>query len=126
MIDAARVYDLENRLVALAAATCRITAELPSERVAGHIAAQLTRCSTSPAANYAEARGAESRRDFVHKMKLCLKELRETMTWLKLLRSLEMAQAEAVDEAVAETDELIAIFVTSIATARRNDKRKGA
>lgn len=125
MIDAERVYDLEDRLVGLAAATCRIAAELPSNRIAGHIAAQLTRCSTSPAANYAEARGAESRRDFVHKMKVCLKELRESMTWLKLLRLLEFAQREAVEEAIAETDELIAIFVTSIATARRNDKRRG-
>jgi four helix bundle protein len=123
VIDAARVYDLEDRLVALAAVTCRITAELPSERVAGHIAAQLTRCCTSPAANYAEARGAESRRDFVHKMKVCLKELRETMAWLKLLRMLEIMQPEAVEEAITETDELIAIFVTSIATARRNAKR---
>jgi four helix bundle protein len=126
MIDAARVYDLEDRLVALAAVTCRIAAELPSDRVAGHIAVQLTRCCTSPAANYAEARGAESRRDFVHKMKVCLKELRETMTWLKLLRALGMAQPEAVEEAVSETDELIAIFVTSIATARRNDRRRGS
>ncbi|UCC85407.1 MAG: four helix bundle protein [Gemmatimonadota bacterium] len=125
-MDAARVYDLEDRLVALAAATCRIAAELPSDRVAGHIATQLTRCCTSPAANYAEARGAESRRDFVHKMKVCLKELRETMTWLKLLRMLEIGQPEATEEAIGETDELIAIFVTSIATARRNDKRRGS
>jgi four helix bundle protein len=97
--DAERAYDLEDRLVALVGVTCRIVTELPPDRVAGHIAGQLTRCSTSPAANYAEARGAESRRDFVHKMKVCL--------------------------TIAETDELIAIFVTSIATARRNTKRKG-
>jgi four helix bundle protein len=126
MIDAARVYDLEDRLVALAAATCRIAAQLPSDRVAGHIAVQLTRCCTSPAANYAEARGAESRRDFVHKMKVCLKELRETMTWLKLLRMLEIPEPAAVQEAIAETDELIAMFVTSVATARRNDKGRGS
>ncbi len=104
---------------------CRIVAELPTERVAGHIAGQLTRCCTSPAANYAEARGAESRRDFVHKMKVCLKELRETMAWLKLLRALEIPGPGAVEEATAETDELIAIFVTSIATARRKDTRPG-
>jgi four helix bundle protein len=123
--DAERAYDLEDRLVALVGVTCRIVTELPPDRVAGHIAGQLTRCSTSPAANYAEARGAESRRDFVHKMKVCLKELRETMVWLKLLRTLEIRGPAAVEEAIAETDELIAIFVTGIATARRNTKRKG-
>jgi four helix bundle protein len=126
MADAERAYDLEDRLVALAGVTCRIVTELPpDDRVAGHIAGQLTRCSTSPAANYAEARGAESRRDFVHKMKVCLKELRETMVWLKLLRTLEIRGPAAVEEAIDETDELIAIFVTSIATARRNTKPKG-
>lgn len=81
------------------------------------------RCGTAPAANYAEARGAESRRDFVHKLKVCLKELRETHVWLKTLSELGMGKGNAVQAAISETDELIAIFVTSVATARRNEGR---
>jgi four helix bundle protein len=118
--------ELEDRLVALGARNCRLAAGLPSSDIGRHVAAQLTRCSTSPAANYAEARCSESRRDFIHKMKICLKELRETMVWLKLLVTLEIADSSAVQEANQETDELIAIFVTSIATARRNAKRSRA
>jgi four helix bundle protein len=59
-------------------------------------------------------------------MKVCLKELRETMTWLKLLRMLDVMQPETLEPAIGETDELIAVFVTSIATARRSAKRGGA
>jgi four helix bundle protein len=123
--ETTRAFDLEDRLVDLAASTCRIATDLPSGGMAAHISGQLIRCGTAPAANYAEARTSESRRDFVHKMKVCLKELRETHVWLKLLRALGLADQAAVGEAIAETDELIAIFVTSIATARRNDKRSG-
>jgi four helix bundle protein len=119
-----RASDLEDRLVALGARTCRLAAGLPSSDIGRHVATQLTRCSTSPAANYAEARCSESRRDFIHKMKVCLKELREPMVWFKLLVLLKIADPSAVEEAIQETDELVAIFATSIATARRNTKRR--
>lgn len=115
-----RASELEDRLVALGAKNCLLAAGLPSSTIGRHVAVQLTRCSTSPAANYAEARCSESRRDFIHKMKVCLKELRETMVWLKLLLLLKIADPSALEEATHETDELIAIFVASIATARRN------
>jgi four helix bundle protein len=121
--ESRRASELEDRLVALGAKNCRLAAGLPSTDIGRHVAAQLTRCSTSPAANYAEARCSESRRDFIHKMKVCLKELRETMVWLKLLVILKIVDPSAVEEAAEETDELIAIFVTSITTARRNAKR---
>ena len=84
---------------------------------------QLIRCGTAPAANYAEARSAESRKDFVHKMKVCLKELRETLVWLKLLRRLGMGQQKTLEAAVDEADQLVAIFVASIATAQRRRGR---
>jgi len=113
---------LEDRLVLLAASVCRIVGVLPQVGAGGHISKQLVRCGTSLAANYAEARGAESRRDFVHKMKVCLKELRETMVWLKLLRELGLETTVGVDEAIQESDELIAIFVTGITTAQRKEK----
>ena len=116
-------YELENRLVELGALACRVAANLPNSGVGKHISAQLVRCSTSPAANYAEACGSESRKDFIHKLKVCLKELREAVVWFKFVKALEMDGKAPVDGALQEADELIAIFVTSIATARRNQKR---
>ncbi len=76
-------FDLENRLMDLAVSIGRVVQRLPGDRIGAHFAGQLVRCCTAPAANYAEALGAESRRDFVHKMKLGLKELRESQTWLR-------------------------------------------
>jgi four helix bundle protein len=81
---------------------------------------QLLRSGTSPAANYAEARSAESRRDFVHRISICLKELRETHVWLELSRRLKLGKANDVEAALREADQLIAIFVASIKTAKRN------
>ncbi len=107
----------------LAGMVCRISGGLPRSEEGRHIAGQLVRCGTAPAANYAEARGAESRKDFIHKMKVCLKELRETHVWLKLAMELGMGEMSGVETTVAESDELIAVFVTSIATARRNSGR---
>ena len=121
-VDAERVNDLEDRLIALAAMSYRIANDLSESRMSAHVSTQLNRCSTSPAANYAEARGSESRRDFIHKMKICLKELRETLVWLKLIKSLEISSSPELDLAIAEADELIGIFVTSVATAMRNAK----
>jgi len=78
---------------------------------------QLLRCATAPAAHYAEARAAESRRDFIHKMQLCLKELRESDVWLRYLSALRSLDCTALR---AECNELISIFVTSLKTARKN------
>jgi len=119
-----RAYDLENRLVSLGSEVSKIATGLPPGRIATHISGQLIRCGMSPAPNYAEACSSESRRDLIHKLKICLKELRETIVWLKYLRNLEMVPEGPLEDAIREADELIAIFVTSIATARRNEKRK--
>lgn len=118
-----RAFDLEDRLVGLGVRVSQVAGNLPPGRVGAHVSAQLIRCATSPAANYAEARTAESRKDFIHKLKICLKELRETFVWLKYLRGLGIGEYGPLEESIRETDELIAIFVVSIATARRNDKR---
>jgi len=117
-----RSYDLEDRLVALAAVVCRVAASVRSDWLGSHIAGQLVWCGTSPAANYAEARSAESKRDFVHKMKVCLKELRETMVWLQLLKELGFEAVAGVDGAIQESNELISIFVASVATAQGKKK----
>ncbi len=86
------------------------------------MAGQLARSGTSAGANYAEARAAESRRDFIHKLKLVLKELRESLFWLRLSKRLNLAKENQLDVAIDECDELIAILVRSISTARKNQK----
>jgi len=85
-----------------------------------HIAKQLVRCGTAPAAHYAEARGAESRRDFVHKMRLALKELRESLVWITLIRRMSLVAERDIAPVGEECSELVAIFVASVATALRN------
>ncbi len=77
-----RTFDLEDRLIDFAVRIVRTAESLPKTKVGNHIAGQLIRCGTSPAPNYGEAQSAESRSDFIHKMKVCLKELRETRVWL--------------------------------------------
>ena len=80
---------------------------------------QLIRSGTSPAPNYGEAQSAESRSDFIHKMKVCLKELRETKVWLKIMKRANLINTiSEIDAFIDESDELIAIFVTSINTAK--------
>jgi four helix bundle protein len=112
-------YDLDERLVAFAVRVCRLTAEFPPSMVGRHAGLQLIRSVTSPAANYAEAQGAESRRDFVHKLRVCLKELREVSTWLRFVDRMELCSDASASEASRECEELIAIFATSVRTARR-------
>ena len=89
-----------------------------------HVAGHLVRCGTAAAPLHAEASAAESRKDFVHKLGLCLKELRETMSWLRYLHRLGIGDQTAIDESISETDRAIAIVYTSIKTAKRNDTTK--
>jgi four helix bundle protein len=119
----ARTFDIENRLIRFACSTCQIAEDLPSRAVGRHIASQLIRCGTAPAANYGEAQGAESRRDFVHKLKICLKELREVRVWLLLIVRLRLIDSQQTHAVLAEADELISIMVASIRTAQRGDAR---
>jgi four helix bundle protein len=79
------------------------------------------RSGTSPAPNYGEAQSAESRKDFIHKMEISLKELRETMIWLKIIARKRMCDIDQVQAAIAECDELVAIFV-STKTADENSR----
>ena len=114
-----RTYDLEHRLIGHACAVCRIAESLPLTVVGRHVAGQLIRAGTSPAANYGEAQGAESRRDFGHKLRLCLKEMRESRVWMRMIERLGLAAEMDVKHVLDEEDELIAILVTSIRTAYR-------
>lgn len=109
--------DLEDRLISFAVMIVAVVEALPNSKAGNHIANQLIRSGTSPAPNYGEAQSAESRKDFVHKMKIALKELRETMIWLKIIARKRLAQGGEITTALAECNELIAIFVSSTKTA---------
>jgi four helix bundle protein len=114
-----RVFDLEERLIDFAVRVIRVTEALPRTALGLHIRGQLGRSGTSPAANYGEAQSAESRSDFVHKLKIVLKELRETRVWLLIIRRAELLKPAALlDPLIAETNELISVFVASVKTAR--------
>ena len=80
-----RAFDLEERLIEFAVNVIQVSDSLPETRVGNHIRGQLLRCGTSAAPNYAEAQSAESRDDFLHKIKIALKELRETKVWLRMI-----------------------------------------
>ena len=110
-------YDLENRLIGFAVRVIRVAQSLPKSETGKHIAGQILRSGTSPAPNYGEAQGAESRSDFIHKMRICLKELRETKVWLRMIERANLLKAEDLGALLGENDELIAIFATSIKTA---------
>ncbi len=121
---APRRFDLEERLIEFASRVMDVVDALPRTMAGRHIGTQLVRCGTAPAALYGEAQGAESRSDFVHKMKIALKELRETRVWLMLMqrRSL-VGRAEKLAPLATEVNELISIFVASIATAVKNMRK---
>jgi len=113
-------YDLENRLLD-AAKIVELTESLPNTRAGNHIAGQLLRCGTSSLSNHGEVEAAESRRDFLHKLRICLKELRETKRWLRLLGRVNKAETPAnFNCRLNEVEELIRIFVASVRTAEKN------
>jgi len=111
---------LEERLIDFAVIIVSVVEALPNSKAGNHIANQLIRSGTSPAPNYGEAQSAESRKDFIHKMKISLKELRETMVWLKIIARKHLSHCEEIPTAMAECNELIAIFVSSTKTADAN------
>lgn len=114
-------YDLEDRLIKYAIETLTLTELLPAVSSGKHIGNQLLRSGTAPAALYGEAQSAESRKDFIHKMKIALKELRESYVWLKIIKLKPLVEdPKSIGLLLKETNELISIFVTSINTAARN------
>jgi four helix bundle protein len=117
-----RRFDLEERLLEYAVRIIRLVDALPASRAGRHVADQLLRCGTSPLANHGELQGAESRRDFIHKLGLCLKEIREARRWLRLVHRVPLLTPAKVDPLIAETEALIKIFAASIRTAERNKR----
>ena len=110
--------ELEDRLIAFASRIIDLVEALPKRNAAAkHLGGQLLRSGTSPALNYGEVRAAESTDDFVHKMKVCLKELRETLVCLKLIKPRKWFPDSRLDPLIGENNELISIFVVSLNTS---------
>jgi four helix bundle protein len=113
--------DLEERLINFAVLIVQIAESMPNTRAANHLGGQLLRSGTSPALNYGEAQSGESRKDFIHKIKIVLKELRETFVCLKIIYQTKLYSVEEkMQSALKENNELIAIFVKSAETADKN------
>ena len=113
-------YDLEERLLKYAVRIIRLVDALPATKAGRHVADQLLRCGTSPLANHGELQGAESRKDFIHKLGICLKEIREAQRWLRLIFEVPLVAPAKIQPLLAETDALIRIFVASLRTAEKN------
>ncbi len=116
-----RKYDLEERLLEFASAVIDLSENLPNTRAGNHVAGQILRSGTSPYPNHGEAEDAESRDDFIHKLKICLKELRETRRWARLIKRKAWAKNDStLPFVLREVEELLRIFYSSIQTAKRN------
>ena len=114
-------FNLEERLLEFASAVIDLSEKLPNTRSGNHVAGQILRSGTSPYPNHGEAESAESREDFIHKLKVCLKELRETRRWARLIERKRWAQEDPkLVLVLGESDELIRIFMSSIRTAQQN------
>jgi four helix bundle protein len=118
-----QTYDLEERLLEYSVLIIKIVEQLPKTRVGNHVAGQLLKSGTSLYPNHGEAQAAESARDFIHKLRIALKELRETHRWLKLIQRVPLIKrSELLDSVLHETEELIKIFVTSIKTSQKKKR----
>ena len=111
-------YDLEDRLIDFAVVIINFVEKLPNTKSANHLGSQILQSGTSPSLNYGEARSAESRNDFIPKMKVCLKELRESYNCLRILHLAGIYESEElIKSLIKECDELISNFAKSISTA---------
>lgn len=125
MSDSNQANEIEERLIAFAVRIIRLSGALPKTYAGKHIARQLLRSGTSPAPNYAEARGAESTADFVHKLKIALKELNESSVWIRMIIQAELVQEQKIADLLDENQQLCRILNASIKTVRtRNLKNE--
>ena len=123
MMKKEKAYDLEERLLGYSVRIIEVVDQLPKSRTGNHVAGQLLKSGTSPYPNHGEAQAAESSKDFVHKLRISLKELRETQRWLRLIERVPLiTKIGLLNEMLQETEELIKIFVASIKTAAKKHK----
>ena len=120
MQNSQKWYDLEDRLVDFACKCLEVCDLLPPTRAGQNLEYQLSKSSTAAALNYGEAQAAESSADFIHKMKLVLKEIRESRVNLKIIYRKPVVVNEKTDYCLKEANELMAIFIKSIDTAKKN------
>jgi four helix bundle protein len=120
-------YDLEDRLIKFAVLIIEIVETLPDTKAGNHMGGQLLHSGTSPALNYGEAQSGESIKDFIHKIKIVLKELRETLVCLKVIHLTKLFKTEEkILLALNECDQLISIFVRSVKTVQKNNLKRNA
>lgn len=112
--------DIEERLIAFAIRIINLSDNLPSSRAGNHIAGQILRSGTAPAAHYAEARSAESKKDFIHKLKIGLKEMNETRIWLRILMGSNLMVENKLQNLHDECQSLCRILSSSITTTKKN------
>lgn len=110
--------DIEDRLIKFAVRIIKVCKALPPDPATDHIRNQLVRSGTAPAPNYGEARGAESKRDFIHKLRIALKELNESRIWLKIIIQANLMKSSLLSELIDECDQLCRILSASIHTVR--------
>jgi len=116
-------YDIEIRLIEFSVQVVVFIEGIPQSKAAIYLGSQLLRSGISPALNYGEAKAAESKNDFIHKMKVCLKELRETYNCLRIIHLAKIFDIEKqVLDLISECNELISIFVKSINTASKSQR----
>lgn len=120
----AKATELEDRLLNFAVRIGKIVDSLPDSRMGKHIAGQLVRCGTSPAPNYGEACGAESKNDFIHKMGIVFKELRESRIWIRMIIKSELLPAKRMNAVLDECEQLCNIVGKSLLTAKSNRSKR--
>ena len=113
-------FTLEERLIDFACCIIKISENLPKTQAANHLSNQLMRSGTDPALQYGEAQSGESRSDFIHKMKLALKELREAYNCLRIVQKMNWLESNKLMSILNENNQLNSIFVSSIKTAQKN------
>jgi four helix bundle protein len=117
-------FDLEERLVEFACMALSISEMLPRTKGGVNLEHQLSKSGTSAALNYGEAQSAESPDDFIHKIKIVLKELHETRVCFKIIKMKYLENSDELIKALNECYQLIAIFLKSLETAKKNKADK--
>ena len=124
MSEKAKKFGLQDRLIDYAVRIIKVSEQLPDTKAGKHVSSQILRSGTSSAPNYGEAQSAESRADFIYKLKIALKELREIEVWLKIIIKAKLIQPSTkLSPLLQETDELISILFKSIDTAKKKNER---
>ncbi|MEA2038530.1 MAG: four helix bundle protein [Thermodesulfobacteriota bacterium] len=118
--------ELAERFLDFSVRIIKLVGKLPKNKIGDIVSSQLLRCGTSPGTNYEEARGAESSSDFIHKLGIVLKELKESRYWLKIIQRVSLLQPDRMTSISDECEELIAIIAKSIFTARKSRERKNS